>query len=220
MANKQKILLVEGEADKGFFKKVCKKLSLDATVKVALPKDLTGTFNTKGGVLSQLKLLQTQLEDGHITNIAAIVDADYIEHGSGTTKTLNKASDLLKPFGFEKRESPILSGYYFDHNDGLPSIGLWIMPDNKQEEGMIEDWLESCIKSDEKELYEEAKLAVQKIKKPKFKKHSQVKAQISTWLSWQKSPGHGLYTIAYNDLLDESKDEYKNLCSWLKDVFK
>lgn len=220
MTNKQKILLVEGEADKGFFKKVCKKLSLDTTVKVALPKEFSANaFNTKGGVLSQLELLQTQLEDGHITNIAAIVDADFIEHGSGTLKTLQKASDLLKPFGFNKRDAPILSGFYFDHDDGLPSIGLWIMPDNKKE-GMIENWLESCINSSEEKLYKQAKLAVQKIKDPKFKEHSRVKAQISTWLSWQKSPGHGLYSIAYNDLLDENKNEYKNLCSWLKGVFK
>lgn len=220
MTNKQKILLVEGEADKGFFKKVCKKLSLDATVKVALPKDLAGNaFNTKGGVLSQLELLQNQLEDGHITNIAAIVDADFIEHGSGTEKTLKKASDLLAPFGFTKRNSPLVSGFYFDHDDGLPSIGLWIMPDN-QKEGMLEDWLKSCIKSDEEKLYIQAQEAVQKINNPKFKKHLQVKAEISTWLAWQSSPGHGLYCIAYNDLLDETNDNYKNLCLWLQAVFK
>jgi len=221
VTDKQKILLVEGEADKGFFKKVCKKLSLDATVKVALPKDLgSDAFNTKGGVLSQLELLQSQLEDGHITNIAAIVDADFIKHGSGTAKTLKKASDLLKPFGFTKRNSPLSSGFYFDHNDGLPSIGLWVMPDNKQKEGMLEDWLKSCIKNDEEKLYVQAQEAVQKINNPKFKKHLQVKAEIATWLAWQNSPGHGLYCIAYNDLLDENKDNYKNLCLWLKAVFK
>jgi hypothetical protein len=220
MANAKKILLVEGEADKSFFKQICKNLSLDNTVKVALPKELGDTHNTKGGVINQLILLQAQLEDGQITNIAAIIDADYKQYGSGKTKTLDDITERLRPSGFEKRrQTPNQAGIYFDHDDGLPTIGLWIMPNNQQEEGMLEDWIKSCIGDDKETLFKKATTVVQQLNSPKFKPHLTTKAEIATWLAWQATPGHGLYHIVYDNLLDENAKEYKQLCQWLKAIF-
>ncbi len=98
-----KILLVEGEADKSFFKEICKKLSLDTDtdVLVAPPKDIGGTHNTKGGVTNHLKLsLLPQLNDGQITRIGIVLDADYEEFGSGYQQTISTVTKVVEPFGF------------------------------------------------------------------------------------------------------------------------
>ena len=83
MANPKKVLLVEGESDKGFFEEICKKLSLDTSVIVSAPKELGGKRNSKEGVKNVLKELLPQLNDGRISHIAVVVDADHQKHGHG-----------------------------------------------------------------------------------------------------------------------------------------
>ncbi len=219
MANSQKILLVEGETDKSFFEEICKKLSLNTTVQVAPPRDLGGTHNTKGGVLNHLKILLPQLEDGQLTNIAVIVDADYIEHGSGGQKTVEQVSDVLESFDFTlKNSTSNQEGLLFKHSDGLGDFGLWVMPNNNRE-GMLEDWIIECIKNDETALFQQATTAVQQLSSPKFKTHLQAKAEVATWLAWQKTPGHGLYSVMKEGLLDENSVLYTKLGNWLKSIF-
>jgi hypothetical protein len=219
MANSQKILLVEGETDKSFFEEICKKLSLNTIVRVAPPRDLGGTHNTKGGVLNHLKILLPQLEDGQLTNIAVVVDADYIEHGSGGQKTVEQVSKVLESFGFTLKNSTSNSeGLLFKHSDGLRDFGLWVMPNNNRE-GMLEDWIIESIKNDEKALFQQATTAVQQLSSPKFKPHLQAKAEVATWLAWQKTPGHGLYSVMKEGLLDENSVPYTQLGNWLKSIF-
>ena len=60
MADSQ-ILLVEGEQDRGFFELICRNLGLNTSVRVAQPKQLGGTHNTKEGVFNLLPILLQQL---------------------------------------------------------------------------------------------------------------------------------------------------------------
>lgn len=221
MSNK-KILLVEGDADKGFFGRLCRKLSLDTRVTVATPKDSGGNINTKQGVINHLELLLPMLEDGQYTNIAAVVDGDYIVNDGGPQHALNSISSILKEFGYEIRRqlpSEMRKGFYFEHFDGLPDFGLWIMPDNRQE-GILEDLIKNCISPNESALFQEACAAIQRLQDPKFGAHRQTKAEIATWLAWQSSPGHGLYGVVNYDLLDENNAGYQDLCGWLNTIFK
>lgn len=219
MAHSKKILLVEGEADKSFFEKVCKKLSLNAFVQVAMPKDLGENRNSKGAVFNHLPMLLPQLNDGQLTKIAIIIDADYIKHGSGKEKTFDQVSNILEDFDFTLRDSDSdQKGFLFKHSDGLEDFGLWIMPNNYSE-GMLEDWIVECVKSDERALFDQAVNAVQQLSPPKFKEHLQSKAQVATWLAWQKTPGHGLYGAMKEGLLDENSVPYKKLSDWLQGFF-
>ena len=61
MHHSKKILLVEGDSDKSFFKKICKNLSLNTMVQVAPPKEVGGTHNSKEGVFQRLEILLKQL---------------------------------------------------------------------------------------------------------------------------------------------------------------
>lgn len=219
MAATKQVLLVEGGADKSFFEKICNRLSLDTAVQVASPKDLGGRRNSKEGVFQRLQVLLPQLNDGQITHIALVVDADYLEHhGLGCQNTIARVAAIVEPFGFELNQDAE-NGLCFRHNDGLADLGLWVMPDNQQE-GMMEDWIKSCIKSDEQALVNQAMAAVQTVEDPKFSSHLKSKADVATWLAWQKQPGHGLYVAINDDLLDGDSPLFKAIEQWLLGIFK
>ena len=220
MNHSKKVLLVEGDSDKSFFEKICKKLYLDTSVQVAPPKDLGGSHNSKEGVFKRLDVLLKQLADEQITHIAVVVDADYAEqHGLGYQKTIERVTALVAPFDFELEESESpQNGLYFKHTDGFNDLGLWVMPDNQQE-GMLEDWIKSCIKDDESALFHQASEAVNSLSEPKFKEHSISKAEVATWLAWQKKPGHGLYAVLKDDLLDNTQPLFQSMEQWLKAIY-
>jgi len=215
----KKVLLVEGDSDKSFFQKLCKRLDLDTVVQVATPKDLEGRRNSKEGVFHRLEVLLSQLNDGQITHVALVVDADYLEHhGLGCQKTIDRVTDMVNPFGFEL-DPASENGLCFKHADGFADLGLWIMPDN-HDEGMLEDWIKTCVKVDEQTLFQSASSAVQDLENPKFSAHLTSKAEVATWLAWQKQPGHGLYVALNDDLLDGDRPLFKAIEQWLLGIFK
>ena len=59
----ERVLLVEGEADRAFFEKICGNVGLDMSVTIAPPKGLAGSHNTKEGVFNHLPVLLAQLAD-------------------------------------------------------------------------------------------------------------------------------------------------------------
>ena len=219
MANRRKILLVEGEADKGFFEQICKSLELDTEVRVASPKDLEGVRNSKQGVFNLLPtLLPLLLIEEGLTHIAIIVDADYLAlNGLGYQKTIERVSDIVRPFGFEFDQN-VASGILYKHSDGLADFGLWIMPDN-QNEGMLEDWIKTCVSQNEQTLFKQAQDVVKDITNPKFSSHLTSKAEVATWLAWQKQPVHGLYAVITDDLLNDEHPLFQELTDWLLKVF-
>ena len=213
------ILLVEGEADRGFFEALCLLLSIPADVRVATPKDTGGTHNTKEGALSHLtKVLLPQLQDGQLERIGVVVDADRAMHGSGYAATLQRFTDALAQGGY--RPNPVAaSGLVFTHQDGLADLGLWIMPNNA-DEGMLEDWIKQCLHSDETGLYQHGEASIDAIPgRPKFQPWNKSKAEVATWLAWQKKPTQGLYNAAQSELLNTDAVLFKELQAWLAHVF-
>ena len=182
-----KILLVEGESDRAFFEQVCIVLGLK-TVTVAPPRALSGTHNTKEGVFNYLPTLLAQLADGRTTRLAVVVDADSVANGCGYERTLQRISEIVEPHGFTRTNSP-QGGIIFRHRDGLADFGLWVMPNNL-DEGALEHWFKQCIVTDENGLLSHAEAAVAALPSPpKFKALHRCKAEVATWLAWQKQPG-------------------------------
>jgi len=218
MESAKKVLLVEGDSDKSFFQKLCIGLDLDTVVQVATPKDLKGRRNSKEAVFHRLEGLLNQLHDGQITHIAVVVDADYPEyHGLGCQKTIERVATIVKQFDFEL-DSVSDDGLSFKHTDGFADFGLWVMPDNQQV-GMLEDWVKACVKTDEQALFQTACLAVEGLDSPKFSPHLTAKAEVATWLAWQKQPGHGLYGAIKDDLLDHDSTLFCKMEHWLLRIF-
>lgn len=217
MAANDRILLVEGEADRAFFELICRGIGLGNTVTVAPPKDLAGTHNSREGVFNHLPLLLQQLNDGTVTRLAVVVDADSPPNG-GFAPTRDRVTQIVAPFGYGL---PLNNsgGLLYAHSDGLADFGLWVMPNNSSV-GMLEDWIKQCVGANENALLSHAEGVVAALPDPpKFKPLHLSKAEVATWLAWQKRPGNGLYSAVTDDLIDPQSPAYVELTDWLRHVF-
>lgn len=216
--NSNCILLVEGEADRAFFEQVCRAVGLNTSVKVAPPKALGGAYDSKEGVFNHLPDLLAQLADGGIKHLAVVVDADSAINGGGYERAINRVKEIVASYGFILADHSE-GGIVFQHNDGLADFGLWVMPNNA-DEGMLEDWIKQSIHPTEQGLFAHAKLVVEALPKPlKFKPISRSKAEVATWLAWQKQPGHGAYRAVEDGLIDTIGTHYQNLTAWLNHIY-
>lgn len=217
----KRILLVEGKSDQLFYEAACSALNLGTTIHVAPPSSVGGRANNKEGALTHLRVLLNQLGDGHIQHLAIVVDADHeAEHGLGYRRTVDRVETIVSEFGFKiaAAAKSRVGGLLFEHPDDLNPFGLWVMPGNLVD-GMLEDWLKSCVVAEEVTLFKLASTAVSNLPSPKFKPIFRSKAEVATWLAWQKFPGRGLgYAIEAN-LVDQSNAQFKLLAKWLSDVF-
>lgn len=214
----ERILLVEGESDKSFFEEICKTLGLHASVKVAKPKDIGGSHNTKEGVFNILPIFLKQLGDATVTHLAVVVDADSDANGGGCQRTIDRVVNIVKPYGFTLVPDHSVAGVIFQHDDGLADFGLWVMPNNC-DEGMLEDWIKECIHSNEQQLFKHAEEVVGELSAPKFEPIHRSKAEVATWMAWQKPPGHGLYRAVEDQLIDMKSELFEKLSVWLTHIY-
>ena len=214
------ILLVEGEADRAFFEKLCKRFNLTVTVKVNTPRDAGHQFDTKQAALSVLEEpYLRQLADGTTERLAIVIDADRESDGGGFARTLAQLSQRLNPAGYVLRPNAGLSGLLFEHDDGQEDIGAWIMPNNANE-GALEHWIQTNLHPGEADLMQHAQESINQIPGgSKFKPVRLTKAEVATWLAWQEEPDHGLWQAVKPGLLDESAPEFQALKAWLEKAF-
>ena len=217
-----RLLLVEGESDKSFFQELCRTLELRTSVRVAPPREVQGAHNSKEGVLKLLPTLLKQLQDGLMERIAVVVDADFAQDsGLGYRRTLERIEGIVGPFGFSlAKRSPQQRGLVFANSDGLADLGLWVMPDNRSD-GCLEDFLQGCVCQAERSLFGRAQEAVGALPQPrKFKAPQVTKAELATWLAWQRSPGRGLYYAVQEGLLDIEGQPFTGLTDWLRLIYR
>jgi len=221
MADPVKLLLVEGDSDKLLFNVVCDLAKLDPTVKVSAPGEIDKASNSKGGVFTVLPTLLNQLPDGKVQRLAIVVDADHPENdGMGYRRTLEQFERIVGAAGYRRiHPKGLRGGILFGHGDGLYDLGLWIMPNNR-DNGTCEDWIKLCLHETETTLYENARRAVGTLAKPqRFSDLDRVKAEIATWLAWQEVPGQGAHAACRAGLIDRNSGLFVGLNDWLSRVF-
>ena len=214
------ILLVEGDADRGFFEALLQRWQFSVkAVDVCTPRDAGHHKDSKQAAFAVIQQTYLpQLADGQIERLAVVVDADRTEHGGGYARTVKQLTDVLNTFGYVALQAPAPS-LIFQHDDGLSDIGVWVMPDNAGD-GMLEDWIKQSIHPQEAGLMSHASSAIDQIPgRPKFKPLRRSKAEVATWLAWQENPDHGLWQAAEADLLDESAPLLIGFKDWLGRVF-
>lgn len=214
-----KILVVEGRQDADFYSALCQRANvLKVDVK---PAPSPG----KGNAIKFFEMLLRQLPGGSIKNVGLVVDADYPADKGGDTgfgATFSAIAGVAEKAGF--KAPPIKpqpnSGYVLLPPAGLQPAGVWIMPDNSTH-GMVEDFVRQGVTSQsQKVLLGQASKAVGAISSPLFNPvlHKS-KAEIYTWLAWQKNPGSRLVGTVGGGLIDLTGRPQREFLSWLKQVF-
>jgi len=220
MAHQEMKLLVEGEADRDFFKACLREAGIVEQVWVGPPIDFSDKKYGKGNALHILPKLIEGLADGSSKRLAIIVDADYPETDLGFLKTWKKIALILRNSGYNLPDNLPKSpaGFIFPHTDGLPDFGLWIMPNNSTD-GSLEDFIKASIMNAEKPLLSHAIKIVEKLPTRKFKDIHLRKAEIATWMAWQTMPGQSLDGAVGGQLLDFQTGQAKQFLDWLKNVY-
>lgn len=216
-------LLVEGQDDQEFFSAFCESIVGEEKVEVFPPKTLdSSSGNGWGNLINNLPLLLGQLEDKSTEKLGIILDADHPPRDSGGfTERYKKITDKLAEVGYSIPNTPsFLNGDIFTHSDGLPNIGLWIMP-NHQNNGMLENFVEEIIAFDvqQQKILAHADQSISNLPITLFDQSLHTaKAKIYTWRAWQKKPGKSLRWALDQGILD--KNAVPAFCNWLENVFK
>lgn len=217
-----RLLLVEGVSDQRFFQHVCRTLELRASVQVSPPREIQGGHNSKEGVFKHLPLLLKQLEDGSLERLAVVVDADDPRSsGLGCTRTRERVEEIVRGAGFTlAKRAPLQRGLVFTHPDGFADLGLWIMPDNRQD-GCLEDFVQTCVTRAESSFFAQAQAVVARLPTPRrFSDTKLAKAEMATWLAWQADPGRGPYYALEEGLLDVDGEPFRGLAGWLRHIYR
>jgi hypothetical protein len=104
--------------------------------------------------------------------------------------------------------------------EGLPIVGIWLMPNNKLP-GAIEEFV-SFLGPQEDELWPIAQSAVQQAISTKCNFHASyvMKAHLHTWLSWQEEPGTPMGHAITKKYLNANAPHALQLITWFRNVFE
>jgi hypothetical protein len=98
-------------------------------------------------------------------------------------------------------------------------VGIWLMPDN-QFPGMLEDFVSFLIPQSDA-LWQKVDNCLNQIpeKERRFSLDHRIKAQLHTWLAWQKEPGKPLGTAITARYLDAEAAHAQQLIAWIRRLF-
>jgi len=214
------ILLVEGRCEKRFYKALCQRLNFPH-VTVQTPR---GCSEFEGNILEPIPLLLSnvlkQVADNSIHQLGIIVDADYSGINGGFAERWQQITQVLQRANYITDDLPhhAYTGSIFEHSDGLPPIGLWIMP-NHFDDGVLEDFIKSSIQ--DKTSFKIAEKYVRQLPNPLFAPYQLSQVVVYTWLAWQQNPSQELAATIQSktNLLDLQSQSIQTFGHWLNCVF-
>ncbi|HAI69555.1 MAG TPA: hypothetical protein DCM38_08990 [Gammaproteobacteria bacterium] len=229
------VLLVEGRCDVVFLENLCRLLDIQG-VSIKIPGDCD-VENIRGGgvskipkVLPELLELLDDIEDGQIKKLAVVADADHTDISGGFSERWKQLTAPIKEAGYIISSPPdqAYEGSLFEHPDGLPKVGLWIMPDHKHD-GMLEDLVKQTVcDGQQRDLLNKAEKCLKelpvKLFEPQGQPHRHAKATVYTWLAWQEKPGQNLISTIDikkpdQNLINLQSNEITAFKNWLNRVF-
>lgn len=226
MAKENRILFVEGADDQHTIWAICEHFKTEETFVVEIP-DRTGKINRKakptelGGIDNVLKAARLSLIAGSsaIERIGIVIDAD-----ENLNARWQSVLSILEKAGFKDLPDLPDSAGTIIKQEFLPTFGVWIMPDNKIN-GMLEDFLEFLVPDKEKNpIWTKAvkcsREVLEEIEQDKrFGDIHLSKAQIHTYLAWQKECGKPFGLSITAKYLQTDNPNCEEFVEWLKRLF-
>jgi len=197
-------LWVEGADDAQLMYHLLKRYHLEGEI----------TIESKNGVENILKIFRLELKVGERQKLGIIVDVDEDLH-----QRWQAFSSALDEAGYTNIPLLPTSGGTIITQDGLPDVGIWLMPDN-QLVGMVEHFVSMLIPPGDL-LWPMAGDTVQKVMATKcnFALVHQIKAEIHTWLAWQAEPGKPMGQAITKHYLDANAPHAQKLVGWIRQLF-
>ncbi len=208
------LLIVEGKNDAYVFGELLKKH------KLVVAKDENGQKNeivikAQNG-FENLKKNLAQIIKVAENSLAIVVDAD----DQDINERWQSLTDRLKNAGYSAKNipaEPLAEGTKITE-DELPTIGIWIMPDNSSA-GKIETFLRKIVADDKTDLWKFAGETLEKLPQTLFKSKDKEKAHVHTYLAWQKDPGISMGTAIQTKCFLHDKAEAILFVEWIRNIF-
>lgn len=224
-----KVLLVEGAEDRDFFYAALRSPNIQSVqIHPTTPKELDPNIKRNGvdNLLQALELWINKLSDADGPEaLGVVLDADHATGvpscDFGFSVRREQVAAILANHGWQPALSGLSKGEIFQNSNGLPPIGLWVMPDH-QSSGMLEDFVTPLVSGvDQQKLLAHAQFTVSQLSNPLFNAvlHT-TKANIATWRAWQKPPGMALSKLIGSGALDLSLSPAAEFIDWLKATFQ
>lgn len=201
----RRVLLVEGRDDREVVYQLCNRHGLDNRAWFEV--------EAKDGYDSLRSDIELRIRTG-VEIVGAVVDADEdLELRWESLRTT-----LASRYRVIPKQLP--SAGLIHEEEGLPRLGVWIMPDNTLP-GMLESFMARLVRDDD-ELIGRANDAVAEIAggPGKFTTAHIPKAIIHTWLAWQQEPGTPMGQAVTKHYLDGDHELAVRFLEWLGLLFR
>lgn len=230
MARNRNILFVEGDDDLHVISHICRIFDIPETFRITIPKnkdiiqfdvaDEDTAFEERGGINNVLKAAESALIESldFIQKVGIVIDADL-----NLNARWQSVSDILKRAGYENLPKlPDPDGTIIEQ-EFKPIFGVWIMPDNTIERGFLETFLRFLVPDPENNKnWKHAQKSVAELEDKPFIKqkadHTE-KAEIYTYLAWQKEPGKPFGQAITAKYLQADNPKCEVFVEWLNRLF-
>lgn len=140
------------------------------------------------GAVGAIRQLQLSMTEPGLTHIGLVIDADDMGFKSRWQQIRRVLATQYEPETLTLADAQ--SGAKVITEQLMPTVGIWIMPDNAGK-GYLEHFIASMIPA-ENELWNHATGVLNELRDKPFNvltagKHQ--KSLLHTWLSWQRDPG-------------------------------
>ena len=212
-------MLVEGPDDQHVLRSLLKHHGIPCTISEDDSFDENAIMiEAKGNIDKLLKALTVVLDDPDLKSLGIVVDADR-----SVGSRWDSLKNILTRFGgYDLPDTPDPQGTIVTLDQQLRtlSVGVWIMPDN-QVPGILENFVSFLIPDAGAPLWRRAKDCVANIPANErlFSRVALPKAEIHTWLAWQRYPGKPLGTSITARYLDADADYALQLVNWVRRLF-
>jgi len=209
------LLLVEGINDLNFLSQLFVRRGIYEYNKKEsefIPKRFA---SLEKGSYSELKSgLLEEFKDESLEAIGIVVDAD--ENIQKRWKELTK--HLESELGYTNIPAhPDPQGCILE---GSKRLGIWLMPDNEKN-GIIEHFVSWMIHhKDTNPLWQHVETSLETLPETRFDSKDLAKAQVATWMAWQKTPGHPISYAIFKEYVDPEAKSADPFIDWIKRLFQ
>jgi len=215
-------MLVEGRNDQYVMRSLLRQHNIACAIPDRPDRESYGAgaivIDQKENIQGVLAALNVVLDDGDLERLAVVVDAD-----TDVNARWDALRNIFARFGgmdLPRLPDPAGTIVTLDQPYRTLTVGVWLMPNN-QLPGILENFIGFLIPDGDAPLWQRAQACVDDI--PEAQRHfsdiAVPKAQIHTWLAWQKEPGQPLGTAVTAKYLDAHAPYALTLVHWVKQVF-
>lgn len=185
------------------------------------PSGLPAIEEIRGGKTGVLDNVERLVRASANRRVGFVLDAD-----DSVENTWRAIADRLKRVGVAPPQTVPAAGFVGESGEYRATVGVWLMPDNRQEgergEGTLERFLETLVQ-DADPLLPHARDATERAKTEhgaRYPDRDVKKAVLHAWLAWQEEPGLPYGTAIKARYFRHDSPTADRFVAWFRRVFE